>query len=381
MTSVSVTPLLDRETAAVDVERSRDILLACTSGLRLGLLGEGDVVAASFASAERLRGQIEQLSVPVLLRCADSLTRWLDSPGGLPSRGCAWFADVAGDVVGLVEQCVDAALVEAPPIQMEALLVQIEACCAPAGEAVDPVPADDTAVDAFVDDALDELDRCEDLLLRAELEGATREGLEALMVELAALVDGGEKLGIAGLDAAHFGTRLEQFGSEPALGGMIERMLRCVDDVRLAVEICHEERGGAAATSSIPLSEFLKRLRRGCRDRAREAGRRIQVEVEFDGMARVSLAAAQNFYELLLAFAGEAVAATLEHCADDVPQLRMRAGIENDRVQLEIEDDAVDQAVAGETVQSLDARTAAAARLPLHPYRRGYVNVVQVLVR
>jgi len=378
---VSASPFQDRETVTADAERSREILLACTSKLRAGLLGEGDTAAASFASAERLRGTIEQLSLPALVRCADSLTRWLDSPGGLARRSAAGFAEAAGDVVGLVEQCVDAALVGAPATQMDLLLARLDGRC----EAVDDgatksVGAGGGEAESFADDALDELDRCEDLLLRAELEGATREGIEALMVELAAVVDGGEILGVAGLDSGRFGKRLDQVGAEASVGGMIEKMLRCVDEVRLSLEIFTEDRGTGMA--SIPLAEFLKRLRRGCRDRAHAAGGLIQVELDADGMARVDLAVAQNFYDALLGFAAQAVMSSFEHRnADEVPVLRIRAGIDEERVQFEFEDEAVDEMVAGETVQSLDGRTAEGGRLPLHPYRRGYVNVVQVLVR
>ncbi len=99
-------------------------------------------------------------------------------------------------------------------------------------------------------------------------------------------------------------------------------------------------------------------------------------------MARVRLAAAENFYVPLARFADDAVAQAVACATADgeAPRLRIRASADESQVQIEIEDDSVDEAVAGETIQSLDARAALPLTVPLHPYRRGYVNVVQVLV-
>jgi hypothetical protein len=373
---------LDRANTQGDTEMCREALLACTSGLRLGLLSEGDVVAASVASAERLRGEIDQWAIPELLRCGESLTRWLDSPGGLPNRAASGFAEVASDVVGLLEQCVDAALVGAPVQRLDALLARLEARCVvtAAARAAASDCGDPGVLEAFADDALDELDRCEDLLLRAEIEGATRQGLEALMIEMAAVIDAGEALRIDGLDAGRLADQLTGASAERSLSAMIEGLLRSVDEVRRAIEVAGAAEG-VAASLSIPLSELLKRLRRCCRDRARELGGRIQVETDADAMARVSLAAAENVFAPLALFAAQAVASALQHAdGAEAPRLRISAGIDADRVQFEIEDDAVDAMVAGETIQSLDARSCVEVGAPLHPYRRGYVNIVQVLV-
>lgn len=374
-----------QHSAVGDPERFREALLECTSGLRNSLLSDGDVVAATSAYAERFCDEAEQLAIPGLRRCAQALNGWLESPGGLAARRTRGFDEVAVDVVGLLEECVDAALLDAPAEQMDPLFARIQArgeCELAVGE-----PGDDGAgaagglLESYADESLDELDRCEELLLRGEVEGLTAEGLETLAADLTSVVEVGEALGVAGLDTGAFAAAVAAAATAGDEASWVNGLLSGIDNVRYAIEVACETASPPASSASIPVLEFLKRLRRACRDRVREGGGHIRVEIDVDVMARVRLAAAENFYGPVVNFAGDAaLLAWRTREEDETPLLRVRARVDENQLHVEIEDGAVDDTVGGETIQTLDARATIEGDAPLHPYRRGYVNVVQILV-
>jgi len=224
-------------------------------------------------------------------------------------------------------------------------------------------------LDAFAAEALDALDQCEDLVLRAELEPADRGRLDDVAADLRTIRDAGAAVGVHDLDA-------------PASGATVDALLECIDAARQCIEDAWADSDAATVDPAalLPFDELFLRLRRAARDVARRHGCLIELETQ-GGEVRLTAALADRIYEPVAQMVADAAA----HAAADARRtLRLRA--ERDRGLLSLAVDPVtgDEALgAGDRPEALywiDARRAATddevARLV---YRPGSVNVVQVI--
>lgn len=363
-----------------DGDGVRGRVLALTSALRLDLqrgaaVDAGEVTTALQQAGSALVDEGARAQLGPLVRAAHGLRELAGASG----------VDALLHAVGVVEQVLDGCLEGMDPDQLERLCRPSAARevgldldgdepapppvaapawqdrPAPARASAAPPSAEDELFDAFVAEALDALDRCEDALLREEW-APSADGVAAARAELATIADAAAAVGVHDLDCK---------GDTPGA------LLEALDAARQQLESAWADSPAAAIDPSalLPLDELFLRLRRAARDVAQQHGARLALTTH-GGALRITAALAGRIYEPLARLVADAAAAEADAGG---AALRLRA--ERDERMLTVVVDAGDDGAAlPEAMHWIDARRPASddesARLS---YRAGFVNVVQVV--
>jgi hypothetical protein len=354
-----------------------DRVLALTSEVRAALDDDAPVGVDTLAAlVGRLIDAGERAGLPPLARSAHGL--------GDLARAAA-DATALRRAVGLVEQVLDGCRSGADAGLLERLSgaasgreIGLEhddddewapagaAAVAPPRRAASAPGGEPTLIAAFAVEALESLDRCEDCVLRYELEPGD-DTLGEVRAELTTIADAAAAVGIddttttAGLD--------------------VDTLLEAIDALRERIETAWAaaDAGPVDAAATLALEELFLRLRRVGRDVARRQGGLLALDTH-GGENRITIGLAGRIFDPLAQMIADAAARV---APDALESLRIRAERDPQSLSLTIEPPG---AAAGDHEESealhwIDARRPASeTEVDRLRYRPGAVNVVQVML-